>query len=423
MIRSTLLLETCAARADDWPQWRGPNRDAVWNETGILQTFPARGLKIRWRAPVGAGHSSPIVAGGRVYVTDSAVEKPKAWERVHCFDERTGKPLWTYSDEVAYQPSYDPINPAGPVPTPVADGKRVFALGATSHLLCLDALEGKVIWQKHLAEEYDSFTSPELTPCPLVEFGLVIVVIGGKPGACVVAFDTQTGKEVWRALDDPPHAFSSPIVITAGGQRQLILWTPKAVTSLNPATGETWWREELVTREDYAVATPVCDGDRLLLSGLMFQLDHHKPAASVLWPETKALSARVLSHVSMPLILGDHVFAGRSSGQLICLDARTGKLVWETDKVTALKHCATIHLTRNGDSVLLFTDQGSLIRARLTSAGYEELSRVHLLDPTYFFSGRKLVWAPPAFANRHVFARNDQKLVCASLAEEVVPAK
>ena len=404
--------------AADWPQWRGPDRDAVWSETGILQTFPAGGLKVRWRAAISAGHSSPIVATGRVYVTDSTVEKPKAWERVHCFDEQTGKPLWTFADEVAYEPSYNPDNPAGPVPTPIADGDRVFALGATSHLLCLDARKGTVVWQKHLAEEYDSFTSPELTPCPLIEGGLVIVVIGGKPGACVVAFDKRTGKEAWRALDDPPHAFSSPIVVTAGGQRQLIVWTPKAVTSLNPTNGKTWWREELVTREDYAVATPVWQGDRLLISGLMFGLDRDKPAASVLWPEDKKLSLRVLSHVSMPMILGDHVFAGRSSGQLLCLDAHTGKLVWETDKVTALKHCATIHLTRNGDSVLLFTDQGNLIRARLGPAGYQELSRVHLVDPTFLFAGRKLVWAPPAFANRHVFARNDKELVCASLAAE-----
>ena len=97
-------------------------------------------------------------------------------------------------------------------------------------------------------------------------------------------------------------------------------------------------------------------------------------------------------------------------------DARTGKLVWETDKVTALKHCATIHLTRNGDSVLLFTDQGNLIRARLDAAGYRELSRVHLIEPDYHFGDRKVVFAPLAFANRHVFSRNNEELICASLA-------
>jgi outer membrane protein assembly factor BamB len=414
------LLLPLTVGAEDWPQFRGLNRDSVWNEAGILQTFPAEGLKIRWRAPVGAGFSSPVVAGGRVYVTDSELKKPEAWERVLCFDEKTGKPLWTFADEVNYgEEAFEQqknASPPGPCPTPIVEAGRVFTLGSTGHLLCLDARKGKVLWKKILSEEYALVESPNLTSCPLIEGGLLIVVIGGKPSACVVAFDKRTGKEVWRALDDPPRAFSSPIIISAGGKRQLIVWTPKAVTSLNPANGQTWWRDELVTREDYAVATPVFHGDLLLISGLMFQLDRDKPAASVLWPETKALSLRVLSHTCMPLILGEHVFAGKMGGRLVCLEARTGKQLWETDKATGLAHCATIHLTPNGDSVLLFTDQGNLIRARLDAEGYHELSRVHLIEPTYLFSGRKIVWAPLAFANRHVFARNEHELICASLA-------
>lgn len=405
-------------RAEDWPQFRGPNRDSVWNEAGILQTFPAEGLKICWRVPVGAGNSSPVLAGGRVFVTDSKTEQPKSWERVHCFDEKTGKPLWTFSDEVDCHPSFDPKNPSGPCPTPIAEGRRVFTLGATGHLLCLDARKGKLVWQRILGKDYELEKFPELTACPLIEGRLLIVLICGKPGACVVAFDKRTGKEVWRALNDPPHAFSSPIVISAGGKRQLIIWTPKAVTSLNPATGQTWWREELVTREDYAVATPVRHGDLLLVSGLMFQLDRNKPATSVLWPETKALSLRVLSHTCMPLILGEHVFAGKMGGRFVCLEACTGKQIWETDQVTPLGNGGTIHLTLHGDSVLIFTDQGSLIRARLDAEGYHELSRVRLIEPDYHFGDRKVVFAPLAFANRHVFSRNNEELICASLAAE-----
>ena len=416
MATALALMLSLTAGAEDWPQFRGPNRDGVWNETGILQTFPAEGLKIRWRAPVGAGHSSPVVTGGRVFVTDSETEKPKSWERVHCFDEKTGKPLWAFSDEVDCHPSFDPKNPSGPCPTPIAEGSRVFTLGATGHLWCLNARKGRLVWKRILAQDYDLEKFPELTACPLIEGNLLIVLLCGKPGACVVAFDKRTGKEVWRALHDPPHAFSSPIVISAGGKRQLIVWTPKAVTSLNPATGQTWWREELVTREDYAVATPVFHGDLLLVSGLMFQLDRNKPAASVLWPETKALSLRVLSHTCMPLILGEHVFAGKMGGRLVCLEARTGKQVWETDKVTGLANGATMNLTPKGNSVLLFTDQGNLIRARLDEAGYQELSRARLIEPTYQFGDRKIVWAPLAFANRHVFARNDKELICATLS-------
>src|SRR5258705_12317339 len=96
------LFWAAAASAEDWPQWRGPNRDSVWHETGILQTFPADGLKIRWRQPVSWGYSSPIVAPGRVFVTDAQLLKTSATERIHCFDETTGKPLWTSSYKVKY---------------------------------------------------------------------------------------------------------------------------------------------------------------------------------------------------------------------------------------------------------------------------------------------------------------------------------
>jgi outer membrane protein assembly factor BamB len=116
------------------------------------------------------------------------------------------------------------------------------------------------------------------------------------------------------------------------------------------------------------------------------------------------------------MILGDHVFGGKLSGRLVCLEATTGRQVWEADKVTGLKNGATMHLTANGDSVLIFTDQGNLIRARLSAAGYQELSRVQLIEPTYLFGDRKIVWAVPAFADRQVFARNDKEFICASLA-------
>ena len=240
---------------------------------------------------------------------------------------------------------------------------------------------------------------------------------GAKPGACVIALDKKTGKEVWKALDETVSN-SSPLVIVAGGKRQLIVWTDESVTSLNPATGETWWREPLVTNNNYAIPTPVVQKNRLLIAGLMLELDARQPAAKVLWPESRAISKRILSNTSTALLRGDHVFSAKSNGELVCLEAGTGKQVWGTTNVTELKSGASIHLTPNGDAVFLFTDQGDLIRAQLTPQGYQEISRAHLLEPTTPFGSKKFAWTPPAYANRHVFARNDEELVCASLAAE-----
>ena len=403
------LLLAVAVGAEDWPQWRGLNRDGVCDETDLLQSFPAEGLKVRWRVPVGWGFSSPVVAQGRVFLADSDVVKPKAKERVHCFDETTGKALWTHVYEAAYEDwAFDPKQEVGPVATPIVQNGKVYTVGRRGDLFCLDAKKGDVLWQRDMEKDYQAGS-------PLIEGELLILFFGGKPGACVIALNKDTGKEVWKALDET-WTYSSPIVITSGGKRQLIVWTQESVTSLDPAAGTTYWRQRLLTVSDYAVSTPVFHKDRLLIGGLMFQLDSDKPAAAVLWPESKAPSRRIFSHTSTALFRGDHLFSAKSSGELICVEASTGKQLWESDKVTGLKNGASIHLTPNGDSVLLYTDKGEMIRAHLTSQGYQEISRVAVLEPTFPFAGRNVAWSPPAYANRHIFARNGKELICASLA-------
>lgn len=409
------LLLPAALWAEDWPQWRGPNRDGVCDETGLLDSFPAEGLKVRWRVPVGWGWSSPVVAQGRVYLTDSALARPKAQERVHCVDESTGQVLWTFAYDVAYPDwAFDPTQQIGPVATPIVQNDKVYTLGKLNHLLAVDCLKGEVLWQKDLEKEYQAAWGPG-APSPLIAGDLLILLIGGKPGAGVIALNKDTGNEVWKALDES-LTFSSPIVISSGGHKQLIVWTQESVTSLDPATGQTHWRQPLLTGGDYAVSTPVFYQDRLLIGGLMFQLHSDKPAATVLWPKSKAPARRILSHTSTALFRGDQLYSAKSSGELVCLDASTGQQIWESTKVTDLKNGASIHLTSNGDSVLLYTDRGELIRAQLTAEGYKEISRVSLLEPTFPFGGRNVNWSPPAYANRHVFARNSKELICASLA-------
>src|SRR2546422_3661988 len=168
-----------------------------------------------------------------------------------------------------------------------------------------------------------------------------------------------------------------------------------ALTSWNPATGEPYWREAMVTSSNDSIPAPVVQGNRLLISGLMFELDAHRPAARVLWPDTMAASKRILSNTSTPMLRGDYLYSAKSSGELVCLEASTGKQVWGTTNVTELKFGASIHLTPNGDVTFLFTDEGNLIIARLTPDGYHELSRVHLLKPTSYLMTRRLVWVPP----------------------------
>jgi outer membrane protein assembly factor BamB len=403
--------------ASDWPQWRGPNRDNSWPESGILQTFPAEGLKVRWRRPVGFGYGSPVVAKGRVHFADSNLARPQSHERVFCLDEATGRTNWTYAyDFAAPDWAFTPGQEMGPNATPIIDAGQLYTLGWLGDLYCFDAATGDVRWKKNLAKEYPE-AELRTTGSPLVEGNLLILVIGGKPDACVVALDKHTGKEVWRALADTA-GYSSPILVSVGGVRQLIVWTMASVTSLNPATGATYWRELTSTPADTVISTPVASGLRLLVGGIMLQLDADKPAAKLLWPANPKPTERYLSATSTALPLGDHIYSALVSGEFACLEAATGRRVWTTNQVTDLKSGATVHVTPNGGSVLLFNDRGELIRARLGPEGYREISRVKVIEPMTQFGGRKVIWNAPAFANGHIFVRSSRELLRASLLEE-----
>jgi outer membrane protein assembly factor BamB len=406
-------------RAEDWPQWRGLDRDGVWHETGILQSFPPGGLKVLWRVPVGTGFSSPVVAQGRVYVTDSHVTRTNVHEHVRCLDAATGQAIWTHKYAVVY-PEYgaDPAHPFGPVATPVVAQGKIYTLGRMSHLLCLDALNGRVLWSHDLPKEFN--TTEDLrgaNSSPIVESNLVVIAIAKSPQISIMAFDKDSGRQVWEALDEIPSN-TSPIVIEFAGHRQLIVWANKSVAALDPSTGRILWREKLPTGGNYAVPTPVWKDDLLLLSGLMMKLDRGKAGASVLWPDDVRPLRIHLSDTSTPLLQDRLVVSPTSKGHLLCLDAITGKQLWQAEQVSESKSGSSIHMTAvpSIGCVFLFTDRGDLLLSRLTAAGYQQLGRFHLLDPTGEYGQQKMAWVAPAYSGQRVFARNDKELVCASLA-------
>jgi outer membrane protein assembly factor BamB len=416
------VLHTTATNADDWPQWRGPNRDGVWKEQGLLEKFEGPQIKIRWHVPISSGYSGPTVAGGRVYVTDRVLE-PKAQERVHCFDWRTGRRLWSY----AYDCDYGGVSYAdGPRASVTIDHGRAYSLGAVGHLFCFDAARGTVLWSKDLNREY-RIRMPiwGIAAAPLIDGDLVIVQIGGSDDACLVAFEKLSGKERWHALRDGAN-YSAPIVIQQAGKRVLICRTAERVVGLDPQTGALRWEYPYPSRQmPLAIATPVVDGERLFLCGfydgsLMLRLPRDRTAVEKLWqrsgPNERTTDA-LHSIISTPLLVGDYLYGVDSYGELRCLDARTGDRLWESRDAVPRSRWATIHFVRNGDRVWMFNERGQLIIARLTPRGFEEISRAQLIRPTTGQLPQRsgVCWSHPAYAYRHVFARNDEELVCASL--------
>ena len=421
------------ARAEDWPEWRGRGRLGVWKETGILEAFPQQGLAIKWRTPIKGGFAGPAVADGRVYLVDfTPTQGMKGIERVLCLEEKTGKALWTREWETDYT-GLMRTYAIGPRATPTVDEDRVYTLGAKGILHCLHAKTGEVLWKKdYVAESGTQVPVWGMTAAPLVDGERLIALVGGEPEAKVIAFDKLTGKEIWRALgSDGEPGYSQPILIQAGGRRQLIIWHPQAATSLDPATGKVYWRHPFKLQAGLAVATPVQSGLRLLFSSfyngsMMLELDDRKPDSRTLWQgssnsEIKTDGLHAL--ITTPVIEGDYVYGICSYGQLRCLNARTGERVWETLDLTGERaRWASGFLVRHQDRYFINNDRGELIIARLSPQGYQEISRTRLIKPTSNPGNRReagaVNWSHPAYANKHIFARNDEEILCASLEKK-----
>ena len=425
------LLLSSSLFAEDWPQWMGPNRDNIWREKGILEKFPEGGPKIVWRASVAGGYAGPSVAGGRVYVTDYVTSENvkvdnfdrkqfSGTERILCLEEATGKELWKHEYPVRYSISY----PSGPRCTPNVHEGKVYALGAEGHLFCLDAKSGDVIWSKHFPKDYQADTPLwGYAAHPLIDGQKLICIVGGQ-GSHAVAFDKDSGKEIWRALDTKEPGYVPPKIIEAGGTRQLILLHPAGMVSLDPETGKTYWDEPYEADNGSIIMTPIHAGNLLFAGGfsnknLLVELDPNKPAARTLWRD-KAKAA--ISPVNVqPFLEGGTLYGFDQNGLLYGVELSTGKRLWQTGKPVNSERplgSATAFLVKNGDRFWMFNERGELLITKLSPEGYEEIDRAKVIEPTNNAFGRDVVWSPPAWANRRVYVRSDKECLCIDLAAD-----
>ena len=446
VVAAVLLLLPTTARADDWPQWMGPNRDDVWAETGILRAFPKDGPKVLWKVHVGGGYAGPAVACGKVYVVDKVLKpgtvEPKdpfaankahllADERVLCLNAATGKEIWKHEYPVTYQIQY----PAGPRCTPLVHEGRVYTLGAMGDLFCLSADSGQVVWAKNFPKDYG--VKPPVwgfAGHPLIYKNLLICLVGGD-GSTLVAFDKTTGKEMWKALSGSEPGYNSPVLIQAGGTTQLVVWTPKGLSGLNPDTGAGYWHTPLEPDYGMSIMSPRKEGDYLFVAGIKnvgvtLRLDRDTPTVTEVWRGKGGESAKTgVYPVNMtPFIEGGVIYGVDQPGMFRAVELTTGKRLWHTFKpVFGTEYpddygngkCGTVFVVKNADRFFLFAETGDLVIANLSPKGYEEISRAHVLDPTTpGINARKSVWSHPAYADKCIFARNDKEIICVSLAEK-----
>ena len=448
---SLVLLSCTVAAADDWPRWLGEKGDSVWREDGIVDTFPATGLKTLWTTNIGGGFGGPAVADGRVFVADwlpmqadgklaaSGVitEDTKAdpWkktsrsgkERVLALDAKTGKILWKFEYDCPYTTAKNYAT--GPRTTPTVDGDRVYSLGTEGNLVCLEAATGKCLWQKDFKKEYGLKTAIWGWSChPLVDGDKLICIAGGK-GTSVVAYDKKTGKTLWTALSSSEPGYSTPSIYEVAGKKVLFAWLDKTINMLDPETGKKYW--SLPTKAQFAMSiiTPRVYGDQLYLAaagkeGFMLKLGPELTDVEVVWDTSKSKGA--FCPMSTPLLYEGNYYSDSETGAYFCFDAKTGKQKWQTFDVLGIKRprkygntFTVLHDPPSGKrKLVLITEAGELVFAKLTDKGYEEISRTKIIEPTTPIWGRKVVWVHPAFANKTIYFRNDKEIVAVSLEKK-----
>ncbi len=433
-----LVCTVCAnsAIASDWTQWSGNDRQGNWNESGILDRFPEGGLKPTWAVKIGSGYSGPVVANGRVFVTDyrpqPETQTLEALERLLCLDEESGDIIWQHEWQTHYRRQMHSYA-TGPRATPLVDNDLVYTLGATGRIHCTDALTGKVIWEHDALEAFDAQVPIfAMSASPIAWKGTVIFACGGADGL-IRALDKTTGKEKWKSLPasyDLPY--SAPEIFEISGTPQLVQWHKEKLSAMNPDDGTILWEVPFSAKSNMALGRPVwLPGDRLLVSGFYdgsMLVKAGTNSAEMLWKnggsgerpkQTKSLHAVITT----PIVKGDHFYGTCSYGELRGLQLSDGERVWENTELTRQGRWGSMFWVKNMDRYFVNNDLGELMIIRFSPDGPELIDRAKLIEPDTQcgygprrFGDALVNWVMPAYANKHVIIRNDHEIRRVSLA-------
>lgn len=424
-----LIVALSFARAEDWPQWMGATRDNHWSAKDIIDRFPEGGPKKLWSVEVASGYAGPAVVGDRVYLTDFVTREDvkisnfdrkaiEGSERVLCLDANNGQLIWQHEYPVTYAISY----PAGPRCTPLVDGDFVYTLGAEGHLLCFDRNKGNTVWQRDLKSQYNTQSALwGYASHPLIDGEKLICVVGGE-GSHTVAFHKRSGKELWRYGTASEQGYSPPVVIQAGGTRQLILCCPDYVAGVDPETGTPFWKADYGASNGSIIMTPVRSENYLFVGGysnrnLLLELGANEPTAA---PRFRDKPKVGISPVNVqPFVEGRILYGMDQSGELMSVDIPTGNRLWTTSQPLGDRPVGngTAFIVKNAERFFLFCETGELVIARLTVEGYQEIDRAKVIEPTNNAFGRPVAWYPPAYANGRMYVRNDESCLCIELTK------
>ena len=428
-----LIATTSAAQAPatreiqhaDWPGWRGATHTGLVEHASIPEAWPQTAPAPIWQAATAEGWSSPIVAAGKVFITD----RRDAVERVYALDAASGKQLWERTNPVDFEPhAVGRRHGSGPKATPVYSERRVYTLGIAGWLQCLNVEDGTVVWKRHLPADFGELrplpgnrmyvdgedcvvvpVSPGqgapvplfgYTGSPVVVDDLLITPVGGKRGGTIMAFDKVTGAVVWKAFDENV-SYSSPIVAAPAGKRQVIVATGPRLVGLDIASGKLLWSVAYQNQYDETIGTPVVAGDYVLLTAVGRPLSAwHISAQGDGFTATEVWrSEDMSSYLSSVVVAGEWVFGMNDGGEWNCANLRDGRLLWRGGNHGY--YCTPVLVDRR---ILALNEQGELAVLAADGQQFRQLALNKLAnEPT---------WSSPAVVGNRLFVRSRSQLMC-----------
>jgi len=378
--------------AQDWPQWRGTNRDGKLTGFSAPETWPAE-LTQKWTVKVGLGDATPALKDNKLYV----FTRQEADEVIQCLDAENGKELWR--DKYAARSVTGPAaRHPGPRSSPtVAEGK-VITLGVGGVLSCLDAATGRVLWRNEAFTDAvpDFFTSMS----PIVVDGMCIAHLGGKDKGTLLALDLMTGKEKWKLTGDGP-AYGSPVLMSVGGTKQIVLLTEKNLIGVSAGGGQLLWEVPAPNaRMFFSCATPVIDEDKVFYTGqgqgtkaIRIEKEDDRFAVKTLWSNDELGTT-----FNTPVLKDDMLFGISKLSNLFCINAQTGQTAWVD--TTKLDRFGSV---LDAGSVLLgLSTNSELIVFQPTGKSYTELAKIKVAEtPTL---------AHPVVAGNRVYIKDTETL-------------
>ena len=385
------LVLTASAPAADWPQWRGPGRDGIAAGFQAPAVWKPDTLAKKWSITVGEGHASPVVAGDRVFVFAREGER----ETMRCLALADGKELWKESHEVPYSPTFAARKHGkGPKATPTVAGGRVFGFGIAGHVSAWDAASGRVLWRKDFSGAFTN-ASPEFgaAASPLVDGDTMILHVGGKDGGALTAFDVATGAVRWKWTGDGP-GYSSPVIATFGGVRQVITQTQRRCVALSPADGKLLWEIPFTTPYEQNSVTPVVTRDFVIFGGVgkpTFAVKVNGNSATTVWE-----AREITMYMSTPVLAGSRLYgmSEKSRGSLFSLEAASGRLLWKSEG--RLGENASV--TRIGDQLLVLSTTGEITIHEASGEALREVAKYKVAETP--------VWASPALSGNRILIKD-----------------